>query len=298
MSKSHQISAPVIFGEVLFDCFDNGESILGGAPFNVAWHLQALGAAPLMVTRVGDDARGTTIRLSMDDWNMQTSAVQTDTDLPTGYVNIRMENGEPIYEIANPVAYDDIREEDLPWHIKPQLFYHGSLALRSDVSRKTFQKLCSENPAPIFVDINLRDPWWRKDQVLNMVHSADWVKLNQDELHRITGDSGYAIDTAHDWINNHDLEGVIVTNGAEGAKVITSSTVYTAPPPKIDCVIDTVGAGDAFSSVFILGLLKQWDLQTTLERAQIFAATIVQQRGATAENPALYLPFAEDWLLE
>jgi len=251
-----------------------------------------------MVTRIGDDAQGTTIRQSMDDWNMQTSAVQTDTDLPTGYVNIHMENGEPIYEIANPVAYDDIREEDLPWHIKPQLFYHGSLALRSDVSRKTFQKLCSENPAPIFVDINLRDPWWRKDQVLNMIHSADWVKLNQDELHRITGDSGYAIDAAHDWINNHDLEGVIVTNGAEGAKVITSSTVFTAPPPKIDRVIDTVGAGDAFSSVFILGLLKQWDLQTTLERAQIFAAAIVQQRGATAENPALYLPFAEDWLLE
>ncbi len=34
----------VVFGEVLFDCFPSGEKLLGGAPFNVAYHLQALGA--------------------------------------------------------------------------------------------------------------------------------------------------------------------------------------------------------------------------------------------------------------
>ncbi len=37
---------PVIFGEVLFDCFSDGNSVLGGAPFNVAWHLQAFGLSP------------------------------------------------------------------------------------------------------------------------------------------------------------------------------------------------------------------------------------------------------------
>ena len=32
---------PVVFGEVLFDCFPDGSRVLGGAPFNVAWHCQA-----------------------------------------------------------------------------------------------------------------------------------------------------------------------------------------------------------------------------------------------------------------
>ncbi|MGD9171680.1 MAG: carbohydrate kinase, partial [Candidatus Thiodiazotropha sp.] len=36
-------TAIAIFGEVLFDCFPTGEQVLGGAPFNVAWHLQAFG---------------------------------------------------------------------------------------------------------------------------------------------------------------------------------------------------------------------------------------------------------------
>ena len=37
---------PLIFGEVLFDQFEDGSSVLGGAPFNVAWHLQAFGMQP------------------------------------------------------------------------------------------------------------------------------------------------------------------------------------------------------------------------------------------------------------
>ena len=44
---------PVIFGEVLFDRFPDGSVVLGGAPFNVAWHLQAFGRAPLFISTGG-----------------------------------------------------------------------------------------------------------------------------------------------------------------------------------------------------------------------------------------------------
>ena len=36
------ITSPVVFGEVLFDCFPDGSAVLGGAPFNVAWHLHGM----------------------------------------------------------------------------------------------------------------------------------------------------------------------------------------------------------------------------------------------------------------
>ena len=49
---------PCIFGEVLYDHFPDGQRVLGGAPFNVAWHLQAFGQAPRFVSRVGHDAEG------------------------------------------------------------------------------------------------------------------------------------------------------------------------------------------------------------------------------------------------
>lgn len=47
-----------IFSEVLFDHFPSGKSILGCAPFNVAWHLQAFGQAPQFINRAGNDAEG------------------------------------------------------------------------------------------------------------------------------------------------------------------------------------------------------------------------------------------------
>jgi fructokinase len=60
-------------------------------------------------------------------------------------------------------------------------------------------------------------------------------------------------------------------------------------------VIDTVGAGDAFAAVTLLGLIHGWPLATSLERAQTFAARIVGQRGATSAERALYAPFVAAW---
>ncbi|MES9966998.1 MAG: carbohydrate kinase, partial [Sedimenticola sp.] len=54
-----------IFGEVLFDIFPGDERVLGGAPFNVAWHLQAFQAEPLFISRIGNDPLGREIRLRM-----------------------------------------------------------------------------------------------------------------------------------------------------------------------------------------------------------------------------------------
>ena len=68
-----------IFGEVLFDHFPDGKRVLGGAPFNVAWHLQAFGLAPHFISRVGADAEGEAVLAAMRDWGMDTQGVQIDS---------------------------------------------------------------------------------------------------------------------------------------------------------------------------------------------------------------------------
>ena len=55
-------------------------------------------------------------------------------------------------------------------------------------------------------------------------------------------------------------------------------------------VVDTVGAGDAFASVVMLGLLRQWPLPRLLSRAQQFASRVVGLRGATTDDPLFYAP--------
>ena len=62
-------------------------------------------------------------------------------------------------------------------------------------------------------------------------------------------------------------------------------------------IVDTVGAGDAFSSVLILGQLRDWPLERTLEKAQEFAAAIVGLRGATTTERIVYERFTKAWRL-
>ena len=79
-------ATPLVFGEVLFDHFPDGSRVLGGAPFNVAWHLQGFGLDPLVVTAVGADRTGREAVETMAAWGMSTEGVQVDRTHPTGRV--------------------------------------------------------------------------------------------------------------------------------------------------------------------------------------------------------------------
>jgi fructokinase len=169
-----------IFGEVLFDHFPDGKRVLGGAPFNVAWHLQAFGEEPYFISRVGIDREAEEVRTAMRAWGMDVSGLQTDTLHTTGQVRVSIQQDEPSYDIVAPAAYDAIAADS--HGDKCKLLYHGSLALRNVSSRDAMQQLKACSPQTVFVDVNLRAPWWEASQVLEMVRSAQWVKLNSEEL--------------------------------------------------------------------------------------------------------------------
>jgi fructokinase len=283
-----------IFGEVLFDHFPDGRRVLGGAPFNVAWNLCALGADPLLISRVGTDGNALSVRSAMQVWGMSTAGLQSGPEAPTGLVQVTFEDGEPAYEIVRPAAWDAIA----PPEPAPAcgLLYHGSLALRGAVSRQTLEGLRDTRPATVFVDVNLRAPWWEGDVVRSLLDGADWVKLNDDELDRLAPAGGSAESRARRLVERHGVRNLLLTGGSRGAELITAGgdRLATRPAGRAE-VVDTVGAGDAFSSVMILGISRGWPLQLSLDRAQQFASAVVGQRGATVHDRRFYRPFAEAW---
>ncbi len=178
---------PLIFGEVLFDRFPDGSAVLGGAPFNVAWHLQAFGMEPLFVSSVGADLLGEQVLHAMREWGMDLSGLQTDTCHPTGVVDVSFSQGEPHYHIVSDSAWDHISYQRLPAlsTLPGCLLYHGSLALRQVVSRTAWQRLNEQTSVLRFIDINLRDPWWAGEAIGQLLAGARWLKLNADELAQI-----------------------------------------------------------------------------------------------------------------
>lgn len=285
-----------IFGEVLFDYFPDGKRVLGGAPFNVAWHLQAFGLAPYFISRIGNDAEGETVRNAMRDWGMITEGLQTDKHLPTGRVGIEFVDNEPHYNIVHPCAYDTIETLSDRDSQPCDLLYHGSLALRDEISKHTVTRLISMQSTRVFVDVNLRPPWYQREQVQQMVRDANWIKLNIDEMNELYPSNEIEAAKLTRILEENRLEGIILTRGSEGASVMTANGDHFTVSPEANIkLVDTVGAGDAFTSVMILGLTNDWPLDVTLQRAQEFASALVGQRGATVSDPNFYHFFIQCW---
>ena len=124
----------LVFGEVLFDIFENKTEI-GGAPFNFCGPLcPALGGEAQMVSAVGEDALG---RVALGELEKRGIGRKyfSSVHLPTGSCRVTLKNGTPSYELASNVAYDYIP------YIEPEeeydALYFGTLAQRRDISRNT-----------------------------------------------------------------------------------------------------------------------------------------------------------------
>ncbi len=287
---------PLLFGEVLFDCFEDGSRVLGGAPFNVAWHLQGFGLEPLLVSRVGQDAAGQAVLAAMETWGMSTAGLQQDADHATGEVRVGLIDGQPGFDILRERAWDFIDGDQCP-ALSPALIYHGSLALRHPVAAASLAGLQQTHSAPLFLDVNLRDPWWQPGQVNALMTRARWLKINDQELSTLVESHGRSLEAKATALLAHEgLSLVIVTCGAEGAFALDDrGRLERVRPGAVVPVVDTVGAGDAFAAVCICGLLHRWPLSDTLRRAQDFAAEVVKQRGATLQDARLYQQRRLDW---
>jgi len=294
---------PIIFGEVLFDCFPDGESVLGGAPFNVAWHLQGFAISPGFLSCVGGDALGDSVKQAMGDWGMDISMLQTSSSKPTGKVNIEFSDGEPHYDICADQAYDYIQASTPATKALAagcDLFYYGSLAARATYNSESLKKLLGTASSRVtkLMDVNLRPPWWQKESIDELLQFADWVKLNEDELLTLSLDlyRGDEIEArARAFMQHYALIGLIVTQGERGAMILQGEQCVSAATPKVANMVNPVGAGDAFTAVFILGFVSAWPLQDCLHRAQQFAARVCESKAAIIVDKAVYQQFLQQW---
>jgi len=306
---------PILFGEVLFDHFPDGSAVLGGAPFNVAWHLRGFGLDPLLISRIGSDDEGRHVLDAMTGWGLDRAGIQIDANHPTGAVNITLEAGQPSFDIVANAAYDHIAADQIPAGVDGGLLYHGSLAARGGQSRAALMGLRSDDRA-VFVDINLRPPWWDRDRVAGLIRGARWLKLNEDELLQIDATAGdptvgapiagrmddssaptgaiATLPVAEAVKTRFGLHTVIITRGSKGAFILDPDGVVSGEVPAVE-LVDAVGAGDAFSSVMILGFARGWSAGDTLERALNFAAAICRVRGAVSGERDLYRHFLSEW---
>jgi fructokinase len=304
--NSSNFDSIMVFGEVLFDVFPDKSRVLGGAPFNVACHLKGFGLDPLFISRVGNDDPGREVRQNMESRTMSVSGLQTDDNRKTGEVLVKIDNDEPSYEIREGVAYDHIQPPDAGV-IEPEksrLLYHGTLAARSRETAGTLYDLAGNDGTTVFCDINLRDPWWSRQLIKDILSWTGYLKVNQEELRQVCSLEGIRETAppesmAEELRQKRGLDCLIITLGARGALLFPALEEFMfSSSPEVRNFQDSVGAGDAFSSVFLLGLIKSWTWRVILDRAVFFAARICENKGAVPAAPDFYQEMINRWELD
>jgi fructokinase len=280
-SSAHHI---ICFGEVLWDLLPTGK-IAGGAPMNVAFHANNLGLRAGMVSRVGRDALGSKLLAFFNDKGIPTGLIQQDEVLPTGIVNVSLdERGSPSYEIVAPASWDSIEATAAARDAVRQagVLVFGSLACRSPQTRNTLLDLLDLAGQGVF-DVNLRAPFYSQELLKLLLNRASLVKMNDEELEIIAawhGLKGHASDQLISLAGLYELDGLIVTRGARGAAFFDGTRLHEHPgfPVKVQ---DTIGSGDAFLAAFLMKMLHQAPAADCLAFACATGALVASRSGGT-----------------
>lgn len=284
-------------GELLWDCFPD-RRLPGGAPANVAFHAQQLGLSAATVTRVGGDALGDEICEFLKSQSLCLDLVQRDPVHGTGTVTVETSSAGTKY-VFKPDSAWDFLEATAPLLSAMQsakAVCFGTLAQRCPVSRAAIhQCLAAARPdCLIAYDINVRPPFYEQDWIEQSLQHARIVKLNDDEVQLLAPMLGCPSrdNTAFaKWLcRQYDLEMVCITRGALGCLLVHGNDVVDEPGLSIQ-VVDTVGAGDAFTAALIETRLNNWPLDRAAKFANRVGALVASRAGAmpvlTAELAAL-----------
>jgi fructokinase len=298
----------VLLGEALIDHFPDTD-VIGGAPFNVARNMAALGAAPVVITRIGEDADAATLLNEFSCFSLSQQGVQRDAVRATGNVRVTLDKGQPTFHIADNQAWDAIdpvQAHEVMTAVAPSIVCFGTLAQRNAVSRKAIRGVIEAASCLRVLDLNLRQCDDNRALSEWSLAHADIVKVNDDELAQLLAWFVRGAGTAPAWasvahrqavrslIEKFAIKRLIVTRGANGYAAFGAdgSMIAHGSAPKV-MVVDTVGAGDAFLAACVLGELKGWTVGESLSRASVFAASVCTLRGAVSGDPAFYQSWRE-----
>lgn len=306
--------AVVGLGELLWDELPQGRR-LGGAPANFAVMASRLGAHGIISSRLGSDASGKpdepgeAARALLAGLPVDTRFLQQDESRPTGTVSVAFEEGQPQYIIHSPVAWDAlaVTPEWLELAERADAVCWGTLAQRDAVSQQTIHSfLAATRPECLRIfDINLREPFFTADTVMRSLAKATLLKLNDAEMPHLLSLASLpkamtntSIEDADDAVRAaalvadcsrllaaySNLQAIAITLGAHGSLLVErglgAQPIVERHHGVAMKVVDTVGAGDAFTAALAVHRLQGFPLSVQSEAANQWGAWVAGQAGA------------------
>jgi len=285
-------------GEILFDIYPNHKR-LGGAPLNFIYHVKKLTDNGNIISRVGKDVLGNKAVNDLKHSGLSFDYIQHDNLHPTGMAIVHLDDsGIPNFKIDTDSAYDFIEMNDENENLiiaDTDCLYFGTLAQRSELSRKTIQSFFNRG-LKYFADLNLRQNYYDEEVLSTSLKAADFIKVNYEEMHILNDiilqGEYHTEKVAYELMEKFEINMVAVTRGKDGSSIFENGKRYDHSNIDVK-VVDTTGAGDAFAAVLCVGYLHGLEIPYINKLANDFASEICQFEGALPKYDRIYESFRE-----
>ena len=286
-------------GEILADITiekrDDGtrrESVCpGGAPFNVACDIRALGGKAGFFGSTGSDKTGEMLKQEAERCGFDALFLRTSGRATTlAYVEISAGGERSFTFRADGTSDDDLSFDDAVKFLTENvagsgdIVHFGSLMLRSDSGRKFAAEasaFAKSRGARVSFDVNLRNGLYvsTADAIRatdTLLSASDIVKLSEEEAALITGISNprtAALSLAGSG------KTVFVTLGSKGAYAARGNKIRYAPAVPV-AAVDATGAGDAFFAAVLLSLSRSDHIEEALNAGVRSGGIAVTLKGS------------------
>ncbi len=290
----------ISFGEALIDMIgERGKGLdgtklfekhFGGAPANYAIAVRRLGVKSSLLTRISDDNFGNFLMNILKKNKVDTSMiVRTKKKTTLAFVSLN-KSGVPEFSFyRNDTADLDVRKSDIKekYFDGVKIFHFCSLSLVEEPVRSALfkaLKIAKRKNVLISYDPNLRRDLMKRDTMKYVRKAAKYADIlipSEDEIRKITNET--SLDSA---ANHYKGKRLIVTMGAKGSVMYYAKSKIIFPPFKVK-VVDTTGAGDAFSAGVSVGIINGYEGEKLLKFASSVAALSIQKKGAISSLPSI-----------
>jgi len=255
------------------------ETFPGGKGANQAVAAARMGGEVTMVGRVGGDNFGDTLIQGLIEDNIKTTYVIKDSETPTGIAMIAVAaNGENMIVVASGANYK-VSEVDVT----------NAREIMRDTDLLLLQLECPMEAVMAAIDLAkaydipvVLNPAPAQPLSQTLLANVDILTPNETELMMLAGE--YTVDKAIEKVLSWGTKNLVVTLGANGARVVTEGVDRHIPAHEVTAV-DTTAAGDAFNGALAVAYAEGKPLLEAVDYGMAAGALAATHRGAQPSLP-------------
>lgn len=290
-------------------------AFVGGCPTNISVGTRRLGLRSSLLTAIGDDPVGEFLLKFLNDERVDTQFIVKKTGFRTSAVVLGIEPPDkfPLIYYRDNCADIELTIDDViasPIAESRAVLISGT-GLSKEPSRSATLYAAEQAKSmerKVFLDLDFRADQWHDPRayginIRSALRNIDIAIGTEEEIKAASLTDVSQVSVEDSQISNPNIEGdidtaissilnagprtLVVKRGSDGADIyLNDGKVIHAKPYPVE-IYNTLGAGDAFASGFIYGILNGWDMQKSARLGNATGAIVVTRHGCANFMPTM-----------